>query len=136
MNNESRILRLEGEIYMAKFVKFEVPEEIAQAALAAVEVARESGKIKKGTNEATKTIERGTAKLVLIAENVEPEEIVAHLGPLCEEKNTAYVYIKDQKDLGAACGLSIGCAAVAITDAGKGSDSVDDIAQKVAALKN
>ena len=121
---------------MAKFVKFDVPEEIAQSALAAVEVARDSGKIKKGTNEATKTIERGTAKLVLIAENVEPEEIVAHLGPLCEEKGTAYVYIKDQKDLGAACGLSIGCAAVAITDAGKGAEAIDDIAQKVAALKN
>lgn len=121
---------------MAKFVKFDVPEEIAQSALAAVEVARDSGKIKKGTNEATKTIERGTAKLVLIAENVEPEEIVAHLGPLCEEKGTPYVYIKDQKDLGAACGLSIGCAAVAITDAGKGPEAIDDIAQKVAALKN
>lgn len=121
---------------MAKFVKFDVPEEIEKMALEAVEVARDSGSIKKGTNEATKTIERGTAKLVLISENVEPEEVVAHLGPLCEEKGTAYIYIKDQKNLGAACGLTVGCAAVAITDGGKGSDTINDIAEKVAALKN
>ncbi|NLI63005.1 MAG: 50S ribosomal protein L7ae [Methanosarcinaceae archaeon] len=121
---------------MAKFVKFDVPEEIEKMALEAVEVARDSGSIKKGTNEATKTIERGTAKLVLISENVEPEEIVAHLGPLCEEKGTSYVYIKDQKNLGAACGLTVGCAAVAITDAGKGADALNDINEKVAALKN
>jgi 50S ribosomal protein L7Ae len=116
--------------------KFEAPEELQQIALEAVETARDSGKIKKGTNEATKTIERGTAKLVVIAENIEPVEIIAHLGPLCEEKGAAYIYVKEQKDLGAACGLSVGCAAVAITDAGKAAEIVDDIASKVAALKN
>ncbi|MDR0768265.1 MAG: 50S ribosomal protein L7Ae [Methanosarcinales archaeon] len=116
--------------------KFEAPEELQKSALEAVETARDSGKIKKGTNEATKTIERGTAKLVVIAENVEPVEIIAHLGPLCEEKGAAYIFVKEQKDLGAACGLSVGCAAVAITDAGKASELVDDIAQKTAALKN
>lgn len=115
---------------------FEAPEELQKSALEAVETARDSGKIKKGTNEATKTIERGTAKLVVIAENVEPVEIIAHLGPLCEEKGAAYIFVKEQKDLGAACGLTVGCAAVAITDAGKTSELVDDVAQKTAALKN
>ncbi|MDL2261778.1 50S ribosomal protein L7Ae [Methanimicrococcus sp. OttesenSCG-928-J09] len=116
--------------------KFEAPEELQKSALEAVEAARDSGKIKKGTNEATKTIERGTAKLVVIAENVEPVEIIAHLGPLCEEKGAAYIFVNEQKDLGAACGLTVGCAAVAITDAGKASELVDDVAQKAAALKN
>ena len=116
--------------------KFEAPEELQKSALEAVEIARDSGKIKKGTNEATKTIERGAAKLVLIAQNVEPVEIIAHLGPLCEEKGAAYIFIKEQKDLGAACGLSVGCAAVAIADAGKAGELVSDVAQKVAALKN
>ncbi|MCL2549817.1 MAG: 50S ribosomal protein L7Ae [Methanimicrococcus sp.] len=116
--------------------KFEVPEELQKIALEAVETARDTGKIKKGTNEATKTIERGTAKLVVIAENVEPVEIIAHLGPLCEEKGAAYIYVKEQKNLGAACGLMVGCAAVAITDAGKAAELVSDVAAKVAALKN
>jgi len=35
--------------------------------LEAVEVARNTGKIKKGSNEATKAIEKGDAKLVVYA---------------------------------------------------------------------
>ena len=77
---------------MAKpsYVKFEVPKELAEKALEAVEIARDTGRIRKGTNETTKAVERGQAKLVIIAEDVDPEEIVAHLPPLCEEKEIPY----------------------------------------------
>lgn len=60
---------------MAQLAKFDVPEELTNKALEALELARDTGKIKKGTNEATKAIERGNAKLVLIAEDIEPAEI-------------------------------------------------------------
>ena len=52
---------------MAKpsYVKFEVPQELAEKALEAVEVARDTGRIRKGTNETTKAVERGQAKLVV-----------------------------------------------------------------------
>lgn len=120
---------------MAQFVKFDVPEELANKALEALELARDTGKVKKGTNEATKAIERGNAKLVLIAEDVEPAEIVAHLPPLSEEKNTPYIFVKKQKELGAACGLGVSCATVVIVDAGKAAELIQDIAQKTDALK-
>ncbi|MGP8321687.1 MAG: 50S ribosomal protein L7Ae [Methanosarcinaceae archaeon] len=115
--------------------KFEVPDELANKALEAVELARDTGKIKKGTNEATKAIERGIAKLTVIAEDVEPSEIVMHFPALCEEKNAPYIFVKQQKELGAACGIGVACAAIAITDAGKGNELVEDVAQKVSALK-
>ena len=69
---------------MAKpiFVKFDVPDEIESKALEALESARDTGKIKKGTNEVTKAIERGIVQLVLISTDVQPEEIVAHIPPL------------------------------------------------------
>ena len=120
---------------MAQFVKFDVPEELANKALEALELARDTGKIKKGTNEATKAIERGSAKLVLIAEDIEPAEIVAHIAPLSEEKKAPYIFIKSQKDLGAASGLGVSCATVAIVDSGKAVEIVQDIAQKLEALK-
>ena len=115
--------------------KFDVPEELANKALEAVEMARDTGKVKKGSNEATKAIERGITKLLLVAEDVEPAEIVAHFPAPCEEKNTPYIFITQQKELGAACGIGVACAAVAITDAGKGKEIIDDVAEKVAALK-
>ncbi len=73
------------------YVKFDVPKEVVEAAYEALKVARETGKIRKGTNETTKTIERGKAKLVLIAENVSPPEVVAHLPLLCDERKAPYV---------------------------------------------
>ena len=61
------------------FEKFEVPREIIEAAYESLKMSLEVRGVKKGTNETTKAIERGTAKIVLIAENVDPPEIVAHL---------------------------------------------------------
>ncbi|NJE10631.1 50S ribosomal protein L7Ae [Thermococcus sp. MAR1] len=121
---------------MAKpsYVKFEVPAELAEKALEAVELARDTGRIRKGTNETTKAVERGQAKLVIIAEDVDPEEIVAHLPPLCEEKEIPYIYVPSKKELGAAAGIEVPSASVAIVEPGKGRELVEDIAMKVREL--
>ncbi|MCD6559015.1 50S ribosomal protein L7Ae [Palaeococcus sp. (in: euryarchaeotes)] len=121
---------------MAKpsYVKFEVPAELVEKALEAVELARDTGRIRKGTNETTKAVERGQAKLVVIAEDVDPEEIVAHLPPLCEEKEIPYIYVPNKKELGAAAGIEVPSASVAITEPGKGRELVEDIAAKVKEL--
>ena len=115
------------------YVKFEVPKEVVEAAYEALKVARETGKIRKGTNETTKTIERGKAKLVLIAEDVSPPEVVAHLPLLCDERKAAYVYVPEKKRIGEALGLTVGSAAAAIEETG---DSEKLVAEIVAKLKS
>ena len=121
---------------MAKaYVKFETPEEIQNKALEALEVARDTGKVKKGSNEATKAVERNTAQLVLIGSDVEPEEIVMHLPPLCDEKQIPFVYITKQNDIGLASGLEVGSAAAAIVKPGKAKDLVEEIAKQITALR-
>jgi large subunit ribosomal protein L7Ae len=121
---------------MAKiYVKFEVPDEIQNKALEALEVARDTGKIKKGSNETTKAIERGVAQLVLIGKDVEPEEIVMHLPMLCDEKKIAYLFVNKQNDIGAASGLDVGSTAAAIVKPGKAKEIVDEIAKQVTALR-
>jgi large subunit ribosomal protein L7Ae len=117
------------------FVRFDVPAELATMSLEALELARDTGRIKKGTNEATKAIERGVARLVIVGEDVVPPEIVAHIPALCEEKKTPYIYVKKQSELGAAAGLSVKSAAAAIVEPGKAKELLDEIVQKVAALK-
>ncbi|MFA5331502.1 MAG: 50S ribosomal protein L7Ae [Methanoregula sp.] len=120
---------------MAKgYVKTEAPEELQNKALEALEVARDTGKIKKGSNEATKAIERSAALLVLIGADVEPAEIVMHLAPLCEEKKIPYIFINKQNDIGAASGLDVGSAAAAIVKPGKAKEVVDDLAKQLVAL--
>ena len=117
------------------FVKFDVPDELENVALEALETARDTGKIKKGTNEATKAIERGIAQLVFIGSDVQPEEIVAHIPPLCDEKGIPYIYIKKQNDLGAAAGLDVGSAAAAIVDAGKSKAAMEELIKKLQAIR-
>ncbi len=58
---------------MAKsyYVKFDVPENLVSPIYESLRVAVETGKVKRGTNEATKAIERGISKLIIIAEDVE-----------------------------------------------------------------
>ena len=121
---------------MAKtYVKFQVSEEIQNKALEALEIARDTGKIKKGANEATKAIERSLATLVLIGADVEPEEIVMHLGPLCEEKKIPFVYISKQNDIEAASGLEVGSTAAAIVKPGKAKDLIDEVAKQISDLR-
>ncbi len=120
---------------MAKmYVKYETPKEIADKVLKAVEMVRDGGKLAKGTNEVTKVVERGQAKLVVMAEDVQPEEILAHMPALCDEKAVAYAYVPTKAELGAAAGVKT-CASIAIVEIGKAKELVDDVVAKVAALK-
>ncbi|QZA88878.1 50S ribosomal protein L7Ae [Salinarchaeum sp. IM2453] len=120
---------------MPVYVDFDVPADLQDDAVEALEVARDTGRVKKGTNEATKAVERGTAELVLIAEDVQPEEIVMHLPEIADEKGIPYVFVDTQDDIGHAAGLEVGSAAAAIVDAGEASDDVENIAEKVEDLQ-
>ncbi|MFH1821476.1 MAG: 50S ribosomal protein L7Ae [Methanobacteriota archaeon] len=122
---------------MAKpiYVRFEVPKDLADKVYEAVEVSRDTGKLRKGTNEVTKAIERKQAVLVVIAEDVEPAEIVAHLTPLSDEKGIPYVYVPSKRELGAAAGLDVGTSAIAIAEAGQATPVVQEIVQRVKQLK-
>ena len=117
------------------YVKHETPKDLVNAVYEAVRVAKQSGKIRKGTNETTKAIERGTSRLVVIAEDVEPPEVVAHLPILCEERNSAYVFVPSKQQLGQALGIDVPSAAACILDAGEGQHILEQIVNTVAGLK-
>jgi large subunit ribosomal protein L7Ae len=96
-----------------------------------VEKARKTGKIEKGTNEVTKAIERGTAKLVVYGGDVEPKEIVQHIPILCKEKNIPCVAADKKEKLGIAVGLSIPCASVCIIDAGEAEKDLEGFVKTI-----
>ncbi|MFX1485602.1 MAG: 50S ribosomal protein L7Ae [Promethearchaeota archaeon] len=116
-------------------VRFEVPEKLADKAYKAIEIARDTGKIKKGSNEATKAIERGTAKLVVIARDVEPPEVVAHIPFLCEEKKTPYIYVPSKAKLGVAAGIDVAASAIAMVETGEAESLIKEIIKEVEGIK-
>jgi large subunit ribosomal protein L7Ae len=108
-----------------------VSKEVADKVLQLIEMAKNTGDVRKGTNEATKAIERGEAKLVVIAGNVEPPEIVMHIPPLCNEKKIPYVYVPNKMELGRAAGIDVPSAAIAIADEGDGKALMKEVLKKV-----
>ena len=84
-----------------------------------VEKARKTGKIEKGINEVTKSIERGEAKLVVIASDVNPKEIIQHIPILCKEKKIPVQEVDSKQKLGIAAGIGVSCSAIAIINPGE-----------------
>ncbi len=95
--------------------------------LEAIEIARSTGKLRKGANEVTKAIERGQAKLVIVAQDVNPKEIIMHIPLLSKEKGILCVEVPSKEDLGASAGLELGTAAIAIVQEGEAKKLVEEI---------
>jgi large subunit ribosomal protein L7Ae len=117
------------------YVKFEASKDLVNAVYEAVRVAKQSGKVRKGTNETTKAIERGVSKLVVIAEDVEPPEVVAHLPILCEERNAAYIFVPSKQQLGVSLGIDVGSAAATIVEPGEAGHIVEQVVNSISSLK-
>jgi large subunit ribosomal protein L7Ae len=114
---------------MAKgYAKFEVPKEMVEKSLEALRLAKQSGSVRKGVNEVTKSVERGIAGLVIIAGDVEPEEVVMHLPTICEQKKIPFLFVPAKLDLGKAAGLNVPCAAASIEKAGEGQPQLKEVA--------
>eukprot|EP01130_Rhizamoeba_saxonica_P004651 TRINITY_DN1890_c0_g1_i1.p1 TRINITY_DN1890_c0_g1~~TRINITY_DN1890_c0_g1_i1.p1 ORF type:complete len:131 (+),score=40.57 TRINITY_DN1890_c0_g1_i1:52-444(+) len=108
-------------------------EEFSQVILDMVTEAANVEQLRKGANEATKTLNRGIAELIVIAADTEPLEIVLHLPLLCEDKNVPYIYVDSKAALGAACGVSRSVIAASIF---KLKDSKSPIEEEIYNLKN
>jgi large subunit ribosomal protein L7Ae len=117
------------------YVKYEVPKEIVDAAYEALSIASKSGVVKKGTNEATKAVERSQAKLVVIAEDVDPPEVIAHLPLLCDERKIPYVFVPDKNKLGNAVGIDVSCAAACILREGEAAGLIKEIITRIDQVK-
>ncbi|HIH10742.1 TPA: 50S ribosomal protein L7ae [Candidatus Woesearchaeota archaeon] len=116
---------------MPSYVDVETPKELVPKILEALSAAKEGGKIKKGVNETTKAIERKTAKLVVVAEDVTPEEVVIHIPMLCREAGISCAFVPTKKELGAAVGIPVGTSSIAIEDSGAAAESVQDLLKKL-----
>ena len=81
----------------------------AQLSITILDVIQQAAnykQLKKGANEATKTLNRGISEFVVLAADTEPLEILLHLPLLAEDKNVPYVFVPSKQALGRACGVS------------------------------
>jgi len=118
------------------YVDYEVPDGLKNKTLDLVKKVVEKGRIKKGMNECTKAIERGIAKMVIIAGDISPAEIVMHLPKIAQEKKVPYVFVNTKTDLGKAANIKVGCSALAFLEIPKDSEGdFKDIVTDVSKLR-
>merc|ERR1711966_218440 len=89
--------------------------DLSGTILELVQQASNYKQLKKGANEATKTLNRGQSEFIVLAADTEPLEILLHLPLLREDKNVPYVFVKSKTALGRARGVSrpvISCSVI------------------------
>jgi|TARA_A200000159_G_scaffold161104_1_gene182399 large subunit ribosomal protein L7Ae len=118
-------------------VQFETPEDVMNQIYDMLQ-ANSNGRIKKGSNEVTKTAERGTAQFIILAEDVNPPELLAHIPLICAEKGIPFGYVADQEHLAQAAGLPAGvkAASIAVMEITKGAqEDFNNVVKAIEGLK-
>ncbi|OXV06386.1 hypothetical protein Egran_05847 [Elaphomyces granulatus] len=105
-------------------------ENLTQSLLDLVQQASHYRQLKKGANETTKTLNRGTSEIVILAADTTPLPIILHLPILCEDKNVSYVYVPSKMALGRAAGVSRSVIAASIT-----TNEASDLTPQIRAIK-
>jgi len=106
-------------------------DDILKEVLDIVQQAANQKQLRKGANEATKTLNRGKSELIVMAGDALPIEILLNLPLLCEDKNVPYVFVPSKVALGRACGVSRAVIACSIVKA-EGSP----LAKQIQAVKD
>jgi len=119
---------------MPQYVKYSVPEETTKKIVDLLGKIAKTGKIRAGVNEVTKMVERGNAKLVVMAEDVSPEELLYHLPVLCNEKKIPFTYFSQRKELGKVSGLNISTSCIAIVNEGVAKKELEDVLKQIKEL--
>jgi len=102
-----------------------------------IKAAASAGNLKRGANETTKAINRNQAKLVIIAGDTRPLEIVLHIPVICEEKSCPFIFVPSKADIGRDASSSRNACALAILDDEYRTDftaDVDKIVKEVETL--
>ncbi len=119
---------------MAQFVKYAVPEETSKKLADFLGKVSKGGKFKIGVNEVTKVIERNQAKLVVMAEDVTPEELLYHIPVLCNEKKIPFTYVKEKKELGKLAGINVSTSSLAVINEGPAKKELEDLTKALKEL--
>merc|ERR1712191_13623 len=99
-------MKMEGEAEVNPKAYPLADAQLTVKILGLVQQAVNYKQLRKGANEATKTLNRGLSEFIVMAADAEPLEILLHLPLLCEDKNVPYVFVRSKQALGRACGVS------------------------------
>lgn len=99
--------------------------------LEAIQQAKTGKLLKKGANECAKTLNHGTADLIVLAADTDPLGIILHLPLICEDKNVPYIFVPSRAALGRACGVTRPVVACSIMQSKDELAQLDNLVQGI-----
>lgn len=110
----------------------DISDEVKKQVMETIkELVGAGGKVKVGVNEVTKALQKGTVKLVVVAKDVNPPELVSHLPKLAKDKRVVLVYVDSKDQLGIAAGKKVSASSVAVIDVGNAKVKFEELMAKL-----
>lgn len=78
--------------------------------------------VRRGVKEVSKALRKGEKGLVVIAGDISPMDVIAHLPVLCEDYNIPYVFVPSKEQLGEASSTKRPTSVTMIVFGGKSKD--------------
>lgn len=122
---------------MSVHVRYETPEDVSNKIYELVQACN-GGRIKRGSNEVTKVALRKTAAFVVLAEDVNPPELVNHIPLICDDNSIPFGYVPSQEFLAKEAGMETGvkAASLAIMDVPKAAqEMLDEVLELINGLR-
>jgi ribosomal protein L7Ae-like RNA K-turn-binding protein/adenine/guanine phosphoribosyltransferase-like PRPP-binding protein len=126
-----------GGYPMSVHVRYETPEDVSNKIYELVQACN-GGRIKRGSNEVTKVALRKTAAFVVLAEDVNPPELVNHIPLICDDNSIPFGYVPSQEFLAKEAGMETGvkAASLAIMDVPKAAqEMLDEVLELIKGLR-
>ncbi|ORZ10548.1 50S ribosomal protein L30e-like protein [Absidia repens] len=108
-DKKEKKVKVEGESATADVVRFASPiahpmaeEKLAKKIQKTVKKASKAKHVRRGVKEVGKALRKGEKGLVVIAGDISPIDVIAHLPVLCEDSNVPYVFVPSKEQLGEA----------------------------------
>ena len=77
-------------------------KKLTKKVLKGIKKAAKAKGIRRGVKEVVKALKKGEKGLCVIAGDISPIDVIAHVPIFCEELNVPYVYVPSKEDLGTA----------------------------------
>ena len=110
-------------------------EKLNKKLLKVVKKATKAKQVKRGVKEVVKGLRKGVKGFVVIAGDISPIDVIAHLPVLCEDANVPYVYVPSKEDLASAGSTKRPTSCVMIVEAGKDAEYKENYQEAVSQVK-
>ncbi|KAI7867954.1 50S ribosomal protein L30e-like protein [Spinellus fusiger] len=89
-----------------------------------IKKASKAKHVRRGVKEVAKALRKGEKGLVVVAGDISPIDVVAHMPVLCEDNNVPYIFVSSKEELGEASSTKRPTSVAMIVLGGKTKDTV------------